>query len=330
MLDSTLPMVSVLVPVYNEEANVRSAYEAITAVFEDLPEYRLQILFTDNHSSDRTFDLLREIARQDDRVCVIRFSRNIGYERSLLAAYKAASGDCTVQMDCDLQDPPSHIPEMLRLWRQGNHVVYGIRRSLPDRLHVAVMRRVFYRLLTAFSHDNLPPDVGEFRLVDRRILDELRQVEDHSPYLRGLISSMGFNQIGFKYDRQQRKAGTSKFRFGAMLGLGIDALLNHSLVPLRLASWTSLVVGTVTMCLILFYAVGFLLFGQSWPRGFATMTMLLLFSTTLNALFLGVLGEYVGRLFMQMKRRPMTVIEEVLNKEHVSQEQLSRQERVAA
>ncbi|BDA82950.1 putative glycosyltransferase YkcC [Aureimonas sp. SA4125] len=322
--------VSVLVPVFNEEGNVNRAYQAITEVFDRLPGYELQILFTDNHSTDLTFELLKEIARDDERVCVIRFSRNVGYERSLLAAYKAASGDCSVQIDCDLQDPPSHIPEMLRLWRNGYHVVYGVRRSLQDPWHVALMRRLFYRLLDALSQDDLPPNAGEFRLVDRRILDELRHVEDTTPYLRGLISTMGFRQIGFEYDRQQRVAGESKFRYGAMVGLGVDALLNHSLVPLRLASWISLVAGSVTSCFILFYLAGFLLFGQAWPRGFATTTMLLLLSMTLNALFLGVLGEYIGRLFMQSKRRPIVLFEEVLNEGHLGDKPADRQKRVAA
>lgn len=330
MLSSVPPKVSVLVPVFNEEDNVLRAYKAITDVFDGLPGYALQIIFTDNHSTDRTFQLLSEIAQEDDRVCVIRFSRNVGYELSLLSAYKTASGDCSVQIDCDLQDPPSHIPEMLRLWRSGYKVVYGVRRSLPDRWHVALARRLFYRLLAAFSQDDLPPNAGEFRLVDRRILDELRRVEDAAPYLRGLISTMGFRQIGFEYDRQQRTAGESKFRLGAMLGLGVDALLNHSLVPLRLASWTSLVAGGVTTCMILFYFTGFLLFGQAWPRGFATTTMLLLLSMTLNALFLGVIGEYIGRLFMQSKRRPMVVVEEVLNEEHLPEATVDRRERVAA
>ena len=245
--------VSVLVPAFNEEANVRRAYTAIVDTFRNLPDYDYEIIFTDNHSTDATFDILKGIASADRRVRVIRFSRNIGYQRSLLAAYKAASGDCSVQIDCDLQDPPHLIPDMLALWRQGNQVVYGIRRSLKDGWVTAMIRRAFYRLVRALSEDDLPLNAGEFRLVDRCILDELRRVDDTSPYLRGLISAMGFRQVGFEYDRQSRVAGESKFPLTAMLALAVDAILNHSLVPLRLASITSVVVGTVTFLLLLGY-----------------------------------------------------------------------------
>jgi polyisoprenyl-phosphate glycosyltransferase len=312
MLVPTPKLVSVLVPAFNEEANVERCYEAIVSVFAELSGYECEIVFTDNHSTDRTFELLRAIAQQDARVRVIRFSRNIGYQRSLLAAYKAARGDCSVQIDCDLQDPPSLIPHMLGLWREGHQVVYGVRRSLPDRWHVALMRRGFYWFVNALSEDDLPPNAGEFRLVDRRILDELSDIDDTSPYLRGLISAMGFAQVGFPYDRHDRVAGTSKFPFRAMLMLGVDAVLNHSLLPLRLASWTSLLVGSLTSLLLFGYIVGALVLGSGWPRGFATTTILLLLAITLNAMFMGILGEYVGRIFMQSKRRPSTIVEEIV------------------
>jgi glycosyltransferase involved in cell wall biosynthesis len=316
--------VSVLVPAFNEEANVRRCYDAIVETFSKLPGHEYEIIITDNHSTDATFEILKQIAAADPRVKVIRFSRNLGYQRSILAAYKAATGDCSVQIDCDLQDPPHLIPGMLDLWRQGNQVVYGVRRSLKDKWHVALMRRGFYWLINALSEDDLPLNAGEFRLVDRRILDELRRVEDTSPYVRGLISAMGFRQIGFEYDRQGRVAGESKFPFRAMLALGVDAVLNHSLVPLRLASLTSLFVGTVTFLLLMVYLIGWIVFGANWPRGFATTTILLLLSMTLNAMFLGIVGEYVGRIFMQSKRRPGTIVEETLNSEPPTVHMLTR------
>lgn len=312
-MSAAKPLVSVLVPAFNEEANVRRAYEAIVETFAGLPDYDCEILFTDNHSTDRTFAILKEIAKGDPRVRVIRFSRNVGYQLSLLTAYKAANGDCSVQIDCDLQDPPHHIPAMLALWRQGHQVVYGVRRSLQDDWFTALLRRGFYRLIHALSDDDLPVNAGEFRLVDRCILNELRQVDDTSPYLRGLISAMGFSQAGFEYDRQTRVAGESKFPFRAMLALAVDGILNHSLAPLRLASLASLVVGTATLLLLMGYLAGKLLFGQDWPAGFATTTMLLLLSITLNAVFLGIVGEYIGRIFMQAKHRPKPIIEATLN-----------------
>ena len=306
-------LVSVIVPVFNEEDNVERAYEAIVRVFEALPAADFEIVFTDNHSTDRTYELLRGICAGDPRVRAIRFARNVGYQRSLLHGYQSAEGDCAVQIDCDLQDPPGLIPEMLAHWRNGNEVVYGIRRTLADGPIVAAARRGFYRLVRAMSDDDLPIDVGEFRLVDRRILDELRRAEDTSPYLRGLISAMGFRQVGFEYDRQARVAGESKFPFRAMLALAVDGVLNHSLAPLRLASMTSFLVGIVTFLVIFGYLAGRLLFGQDWPPGFATTTVLLLASITLNAMFLGIIGEYLGRIYMQVKRRPSVIVERELN-----------------
>lgn len=305
--------VSVLVPAYNEDLNIENAYRAIVGVFDGLPDYDYEIIVTDNHSTDRTFALLRALAAGDPKLKVIRFSRNFGYERSLLCAYKAATGDCSVQIDCDLQDPPELIPQMLEMWREGHQVVYGIRRSVPDGMITAATRRLFYWFLASISDDDLPVNAGEFRLVDAQILAELRNVDDVSPYLRGLISTMGFSQVGFEYDRRDRVAGTSKFPFRAMLGLAVDGVLNHSLVPLRIASITGLIIGALSLLLTFVYVIGSLVFRQDWPAGFATTTILLLMSISMNAIFMGILGEYLGRLFMQSKHRAEPLVEVRLN-----------------
>ena len=306
-------LVSILIPALNEEANVRTAYDRVRAVFDNLPGYEMEVIFTDNHSDDRTFDILSQIADEDPRVRVIRFSRNVGYQKSVLTAYRAAQGACSIQLDCDMQDPPELIPQMLDKWRQGFHVVYGIRRSLPDGPIVAAARRAFYALIDIISNDDLPRNAGEFRLTDRRILDELRRIDDQSPYVRGLISGMGFSQTGFEYDRQARTAGHSKFPLKAMLSLAIDGLINHSLLPLRLASMISLFVGLATFLLMIGYVIGKFVFGADWPAGFATTTILLLLSMTLNAMFLGILGEYIGRIFLQTKKLGRPIIEAEIN-----------------
>jgi glycosyltransferase involved in cell wall biosynthesis len=307
-------LVSVLVPAFNEEMNVERAYSAIVEVFETLPDHNYEIIFADNHSTDRTFELLRKIADRDRQVRVIRFSKNIGYQRSLMVAYQSATGDCSVQIDSDLQDSPRHIPEMLQLWREGHQVVYGVRRSLQDRWLTTKLRRFFYWMINALSDDDLPLQAGEFRLVDRRILEELRKIEDVTPYPRGLISAMGFSQVGFDYDREARVAGESKFPFSAMLSMAVDGVLNHSLVPLRVASLVSLVIGTLTTILVLIYLIGRLVFQLEWPAGFATTTVLLLLSITLNAMFLGIMGEYLGRIFLQSKRNSFPIVEVSLNR----------------
>ncbi len=311
---TTFPiLISVLVPAYNEEENVERTYSAIVDVFKTLPDCDYEIVFTDNHSTDRTFSLLKEIASKDPKVRAIRFSRNYGYQRSLLYAYQCAKGDCSIQIDCDLQDPPSLIPRMLELWREGYQVVYGVRRSLKEGRVISALRRSFYSIINKLSEDDLPINAGEFRLVDRVILDELKNVQDTTPYLRGLISSMGFSQIGFEYDREARIAGVSKFPMREMISLAVDGILNHSLVPLRIASFTSLLIGAITFIVLFVYLVGKLVFGQDWPPGFATTTLLLLLSITLNAMFLGIIGEYLGRIFLQSKRFASPIVETSLN-----------------
>ncbi len=309
MKDARRPLVSILVPAYNEEATVERAHAEISRVLAGLSGYDHEILFMDNHSTDRTFDLLRKIAAGDPSVRIIRFSRNNGYDRSLLYAYQQARGDCTIQVDCDLQDPPELIPEMLRKWEEGHQVVYGVRRTLADGPVTTTLRRWFYYMVNALSEDELPLNAGEFRLVDGRVLKELRKVRDTRPYVRGLISAMGFSQVGFEYDRRDRTAGDSKFPLRKMIGLALDGVLNHSLVPLRVASAVGLTIGLLTILMIIGYLLGRLVFGQAWPAGFATTTLLLLLSITLNALFLGVIGEYLGRIFMQIKGRAIPIVE---------------------
>ena len=308
-----MTLISILIPCLNEEENIRRCHARVAAVLDGLEDVEAEIIFTDNHSTDLTFAILREIAEEDPRVRVFRFSRNVGYQASVMFAYKAARGDCAIQLDSDLQDPPELIPTMLDLWRQGNQVVYGIRRSLPDGPVVAALRRGFYWFIDRVSADDLPRNAGEFRLTDRVILDQIRRSEDCSPYMRGMISAMGFRQVGFDYDRAARAAGQSKFPFRAMLGLAVDGLVNHSLLPLRLASTVSLLAGLFTFLVLLGYLVGKLLFGQEWPPGFATLVVLLLMSMTLNAMFLGILGEYIGRIFLQTENINAPIVAAALN-----------------
>lgn len=319
MAEENKTLVSVLVPAFNEEDNIERAYETIVRTFERLPDYDYEIIVTDNHSTDRTFDILQDLAAKDDKLKVIRFSRNFGYQRSLLCAYKTASGACSIQIDSDLQDPPELIPKMLQLWRMNHEVVFGIRRTLADGFIVAALRRAFYKLIASISDDDLPINAGEYRLCDRVILDELRKVNDTTPYLRGLISSMGFSQVGFEYDRADRTAGTSKFPLKSMISLAVDGLLNHSLLPLRLASFAGLGIGLLSLLFTFAYIVGRVLFGQAWPAGFATTTILLLMSISINAIFMGILGEYIGRLFIQSRSDADPIIEKKLNFEDPAQ-----------
>jgi dolichol-phosphate mannosyltransferase len=308
------PLLSICVPVFNEEGNIEPLYDALLTTTAPVHErYDFEFLFTDNHSTDRTFEVLSSLASRDTRVRVIRFSRNFGFQRSILTAYNHARGDAAVQIDCDLQDPPSLILDFLQKWEAGYHVVYGVRTTRQESWWMSSTRKFFYRLIDSLSDDPLPHDAGDFRLVDRRVLDQLLKFEDDQPYLRGAIAGLGFEQIGVPYNRAERRHGESKFSFGELIGLALDGILNHSVVPLRIATYLGLLISVVTFLAIVAYGIGRVVFGRDWPPGFATVIILILGSLSLNALFLGIIGEYLGRIYRQVKRRPLTVIEQELN-----------------
>ena len=307
-------LISICVPVFNEESNIEPLYAALLPIMEPLSErYDFELVFTDNHSSDRTFDVLERLAQRDVRVRAIRFSRNFGFQRSIATGYANARGDAAIQIDCDLQDPPSLIPEFVAKWEQGYKVVYGIRSSRRESWWMNIVRRMFYRIIDSLSEDELPLDAGDFRLIDRCVLDELQKYEDNQPYLRGTIAALGFDQIGVPYDRTERQRGESKFSFGELIGLALDGILNHSVVPLRIATYLGLGISVLTFLGIVGYGIGRLFLGKNWPPGFATVIILILGSLSLNALFLGIIGEYLGRIYRQVKRRPLTIIERELN-----------------
>lgn len=303
-------LISIIIPVYDEEENIQRCYQAATDIMTGLSAaYDYEILYTDNHSSDRTFELITEIAAKDPHVRGLRFSRNVGYQKSIEAGYFQSRGDAAVQLDCDLQDPPELIPEFIKLWEEGNKIVYGIRASRPEGILMHGVRRLFYRLVSALSEDTLPVDAGDFRLVDRCILREMQKLEDCQPYLRGAMANMGFQQIGVPYARHARVHGESKFSLAGYIGIALDGILNHSIVPLRVASYFGFCVSVITLLMLFGYLIGKFLFGSNWPGGFATTTLLLLASLSINALFLGIIGEYLGRIYRQVKRQWPVIIE---------------------
>jgi len=309
-----LRTVSVIIPVYNEEDNIEEAYRAVRGVFEQVKDrFDFEIVFTDNHSEDRSFAVISRLAAADKRVRGVRFTRNFGFHRSVLTGLRLASGDAAVQIDCDLQDPPEVILEFVKQWESGHDVVVGVRKTRNDGQAHQYARRMFYRVLQAVSDDNLQVDSGDFRLIDRSILDQLRLINDVSPYLRGLTSLLAANQATVLYDRRERKAGLSKFPLRRLIGLAVDALLAHSVTPLRLATYAGLLISMGTFALSLLYLLGHFIYGLSWPPGFATQTILLLLGISLNAIFLGIIGEYVGRIYNQVRFRPTTVIERGVN-----------------
>ena len=323
MLRTKSRLISIVVPVCNEEANIRPLYTAVKAELNKLNEqYDYEFIFTDNQSTDSTFMRLSALAKEDPRVRVIRFSKNFGHQKSLLTGCCFAKGDCAILIGCDLEDPPVLIHEFMRKWEEGTDVVYGVRKSSDESRIIQFSRQFFYRLINYLSEDNLPLDASDFRLIDRKILSYLRKLRDANPYVRGTISKLGFRQVGIPYHRGKRLYGKSKFDLAKMMSLAIDGILNHSIVPLRLSTFIGLTISSMLIIYLssLFFIKAFL--RQQWPSGFATTSVLILVGISLNAIFLGVIGEYLGRIYLQMKFEPTVVIDEMINMDDLHVEEI--------
>lgn len=306
------PLISIVVPVYNEEANIGPFYAAVNAVTQELePAYRFEFVFTDNHSTDNTFPLLRDLTERDTRVTAYRFSRNFGFQRSIMTGYTRARGDAAIQLDVDLQDPPELISRFLQEWQAGADVVYGIRVKRQESWLLNIQRVLFYRLIDKLSEEKIPLDAGDFRLISRRVIDLLKSFDDVQPYLRGTIATLGFKQVGIPYNRNARVRGESKFPFSKLVALAIDGILNHSVVPLRVSTYFGLAVSALTLLSVFAYTIAKIFARSAWPAGFATLAALGLASISINAMLLGIIGEYLGRMYRQLKKQPLTIVEEV-------------------
>jgi glycosyltransferase involved in cell wall biosynthesis len=302
------PLITISIPVLNEEGNVDGLIERLQAVSAENPDYDFEFLVTDNASSDNTFAKLAEKAVTEPRLRVLRFSRNFGFQRSILVNLLNARGEAAIQLDADLQDPPELITGFLAKWREGYKVVYGIRRRRKESPLLNFARKLHYRLVNHLSDIDIPLDAGDFRLIDRAVLEQLRTYEDRTPYLRGIIASIGFAQIGIPYDRSERIAGRSKFNFFSLISLSIDGICSQSTKPLQYITLFGFVVSILTAVLVVLYLLFFLIGNTDQTRGFTTLVLLMLVSICLNAAFIGLLGEYIGRIFTTVRRGPTAVI----------------------
>lgn len=314
MIEPALPLISLVVPVFNEELNIEPFHAKLVAVLEPLLQrFRFEFVFTDNHSTDRTFALLSALAARDPRVRVFRFSKNFGYQRSILTGYMKARGAAAIQLDVDLQDPPELIERFIQTWEQGADVVYGVRMERKEGWAITKARAVFYRLIDLLSEEKLPVDAGDFRLISRRVIDLVTAYQDANPYLRGTIATLGFEQVGIPYTRNARERGESKFPLSKLLSLALDGILAHSTVPLRVATWCGLAISLLTIFIMAGYAIGRLIFERPWPAGFTTLAALILISISINAMLLGIIGEYLGRMYRQQRAAPVTIIEKAID-----------------
>lgn len=298
---------------YNEEGNIRELYTRLCGVFAELPSYSWEIIFIDNASSDRTVEILREIAGSDKRVKVIVNARNFGAVRSSSHVLVQAYGDAVIGMASDLQDPPELIKEFVSKWEEGFRIVLAIKtESEESRLFYAV-RTAYYGLVKRLADIQLVPHSTGFGLYDRQVIDVFRKLDDPYPYFRGLVSEIGFDSAKVPFTQPQRKRGITKNNFYTLYDLAMLGLTSHSKVPLRLATMLGFAMSLLSLCVAIAYGLYKVLFWYSFPIGQAPIVIGLFLFSSVQLFFIGILGEYIGAIHTQVLHRPLVVEKERIN-----------------
>ena len=304
-----VPLLSVIVPCFNEEAVIAETHRRLSASLNALG-VTYEILFVDDGSRDATSEVLRGIQESDANVRMLRFSRNFGHQFATTAGLEHSSGRAVVLIDADLQDPPEVVGEMLAKWREGYEVVYGQRLSREGETHFkAWTAKLFYRLMNRVSDTPIPLDTGDFRLMDRRVVDALLAMPEHDRFLRGMVAWVGFRQVALPYRREARFAGTTKYPLRKMLRFATDGILSFSRAPLKLASMAGFFCAALALAGML-WAVLTRLMTHAWVAGWASIFLAVLFLGGVQLICLGIIGEYVGRIYGEAKHRPLYLVAE--------------------
>jgi glycosyltransferase involved in cell wall biosynthesis len=314
-MSDALKTISIITPCYNEEASVEECVETVSRLFaKELPNYALEHIFCDNASTDRTVEILRNLAKTNRSVKIIVNSRNFGILKNTYNGVLSATGDAVLLfLPVDLQDPPELIPEFVRHWESGYEIVYGLRAEREEGFLIRSARKLYYRLLSKLTYVDYPPDAGDFQLVDRKVHDAMKRIDDAQPFMRLMTFESGFKSIGVKYRWRARKHGKSRNRLSHMFGQGLNGIISFSGAPVRAA----LLGGFVISILSIFYSVAVMvltLFGKIHsPAGIPTLIAALFFFGGVQLFFIGVLGEYILAIYNQVRRKPMVVERERVN-----------------
>jgi glycosyltransferase involved in cell wall biosynthesis len=304
------PLVSLVVPVFNEEESIDLYLDTVPPLMER-DGFRFEIVFVNDGSRDNTLAHLLDRAALDRRLRIVNLSRNFGKEAALTAGIDHARGDVIVPMDIDLQDPPELIGPFMARWREGYDVVYGVRTQRTwDTAAKRLSANWFYRVFNSMSPVRIPENVGDFRLVDRRAVEVLRQLPERNRFMKGLFAWVGFNAVGVPYERPQRAAGSSKFNLWRLWNFALDGVVSFSTAPLRAWFYVGVVIAAISVLYALFIITRVLIFGIDTP-GYASLLIAVLLMGAIQLLSLGIIGEYLGRLFLEVKGRPIYVVEGV-------------------
>lgn len=307
-------IISVVVPVFNEHEVIGVFYERISAVLNSLDSMRHELIFIDDGSADDTYGQLKAFADDNPTVRIVKLSRNFGHQIAVTAGLDAAHGDAIVVIDADLQDPPEIIPDLIRKWNEGFDVVHGVRkvRAGETRLKI-ITASIFYRCLKMVAKIDVAVDSGDFRLMSRRVVDQFKNIRERDRFIRGLVSWIGFRQTSISYARDRRHAGHTKYSYSKMFRFAFDAITSFSSVPLKLATW----LGYLSSLLAFVYACS--VFVQKYilhitEKGWPTIMISVLFLGGVQLICIGIVGEYIGRIYNEIKQRPLYIVDKLYNR----------------
>jgi len=306
--------VSIVIPMYYEEEVAQECYKRMTNVCKSIENYEYEIIFVNDGSKDKTLPILEEIAGKDKNIKVISFSRNFGHQCAVTAGLKYVTGDAIAIIDADLQDPPELIIDMLKLWEQGNEVIYGKRKKRDGESKFKLLTAsMFYKTLNALSDVEIPKDTGDFRLVDRKVVDVINSLPEHNKFLRGLFSWVGYNQYAFEYERKERFAGKTKYPLKKMLKLATDGIIGFSTKPLKMLGGIGILSIIISFIILIYSLLSFAFEWNNITAGWTSIMVTVTFFAGVQLLSLWIMSEYIGRIYDETKKRPQYIINKKIN-----------------
>ena len=308
-----MKLISIITPCFNEEANVEILYNEVKRQFENLPQYKYEHIFIDNDSKDRTQEILRKIASEDKNVKIILNARNFGHIRSPFYGMRQAYGDAVILMVADLQDPPTLIPSLLEKWEDGYKIVTAVKNKSKENPIMFLLRKIYYNLLAKFSETEQVKNFTGFGLYDKSFIDVIRTIEDPYPYFRGLIAEIGFDRTEITYVQPKRLHGKTKNNFYTLYDIGMLGFVNHSKLLLRLSIFIGFFVAILSLIVALIYFVYKLIYWDTFSAGTAPLVIGLFFFSSIQLIFIGIIGEYIGAIHTQVKKRPLVIEKERIN-----------------
>lgn len=306
--------ISVVIPMYYEEEVANECYNRMKNVLTSIENYDYEIIFVNDGSKDKTLEILESIAKKDKNVKIISFSRNFGHQCAVTAGIKYVTGDAVVIIDADLQDPPELIPEMLKLWEEGNEVIYGKRKSRDGESKFKLLTAsMFYKTLNALSDVEIPKDTGDFRLVDRKVVDVINSLPEHNKFLRGLFSWVGFKQTPYEYERKERFAGKTKYPLKKMLKLASDGIIGFSTKPLKIVGTLGIITIAISVILLIYSIISYAFSLNQLTPGWTSIMVAVTFFSGVQLLSIWIMSEYIARIYDESKNRPQYIIDKKIN-----------------